>query len=76
MTKMNVNDLDTITALFIKMGAPEKQAKVMACQLLKRAGQIAEEREISIVDAAESLLKQVVQAQQGGGFGSDSDSTG
>ena len=47
------------------MGAPEEQAEVMASQLLKRAGQIASERDISIIEAVEILLKQVVEAQQG-----------
>ncbi len=60
-----------ITRLFINMGAGEKQAEVMAAQLLKRAGQIAEERGISILEATENLLKQVVQARQGDASGSE-----
>jgi hypothetical protein len=73
MTEISASDLDGFRILFIKMGAPEKQAKVMASQLLKRAGQIAEERNISIIEAAQSLLKQVIQAQQDSVSGSDND---
>jgi hypothetical protein len=70
---MNINgqELNEVIALFVKMGAPQKQAEVMASQLLKRASQIAAERDISIIEAAEILLKQVVQAQQGAVSGSD-----
>lgn len=58
--------LDAIGALFINMGASESQAKVMAAQLLKRAGQIAAERQLSEVEAVEILLRQVIEARQGG----------
>jgi hypothetical protein len=37
----------------------------MASQLIKRAEQIAQERDISKVEATESLLKQVFEARQG-----------
>ncbi len=59
------DQLTLIKSLFLQMGAPEVQAEVMASQLLKRAGQIASERDISIIEAVEILLKQVVEAQQG-----------
>ena len=59
------DQLNMIRALFLKMGAPEKQAKNMASQLLKRAGQIASDRDTSIVESVEILLKQVVEAQSG-----------
>jgi hypothetical protein len=58
------DQLDMIRSLFLKMGASENQAQTMASQLLKRAGQIASERDISIVEAVEILLKQVIEAQQ------------
>ena len=57
--------LDLIRSLFLKMGASATQAQTMASQLLKRANQIASDRNISIVEAVEILLKQVVEAQQG-----------
>ncbi len=59
------DQLTLIKSLFLQMGAPEEQAEVMASQLFKRAGQIASERDISIIEAVEILLKQVVEAQQG-----------
>lgn len=58
--------LDAISALFTHWGASEPQARVMAAQLLKRAGQIAAERQLSLVEAVEMLLKQVVEARQTG----------
>jgi hypothetical protein len=59
------DQLILIKSLFLQMGAPEEQAEVMASQLLKRAGQIALDRDILIIEAVEILLKQVVEAQQG-----------
>ena len=60
----NENHLELIKSLFLKMGAPEKQAQTMASQLLKRAGQIADEREVTLVEAVEILLKQIICAQK------------
>ncbi|MFQ3224548.1 MAG: hypothetical protein ACI8Z5_000798 [Lentimonas sp.] len=59
------DQLDLIRSLFLNMGASESQAKMMASQLLKRAGQIALDRDVSIVEAVGILLKQVVEAHQG-----------
>ncbi len=58
-------ELEAVTQLFINMGADPGQAQVMAGQLLKRADRLAKERGISKVEAADSLLRQVVQARQG-----------
>ena len=55
--------LEIIKSLFAKMGASEAQAQVMASQLLKRAGQISRESGITIIEAVEKLLKQIVQAR-------------
>jgi hypothetical protein len=65
MMEAEPDQLTLIKSLFLQMGAPEEQAEVMASQLFKRAGQIASERDISIIEAVEILLKQVVEAQQG-----------
>ncbi|KRP36678.1 MAG: hypothetical protein ABS34_06315 [Opitutaceae bacterium BACL24 MAG-120322-bin51] len=65
MMEAEPDQLTLIKSLFLKMGAPEEQAEIMASQLLKRAGQIALDREILIIEAVEILLKQVVEAQQG-----------
>jgi hypothetical protein len=65
MMETEEGNLNTIKTLFLSMGASESQAQVMASQLLKRAGQIAVERDVSTVEAVEILLKQVVEARQG-----------
>ena len=53
-----------IKSLFLQMGAPEKQAENMACQLLKRAEQIASDRDITIVEAVEILLNKRINKFQ------------
>lgn len=73
MKKDHSESLAGVTQLFINMGAEPQQAEVMAKQLLKRADQIAQERDISYLEAVERLLKQVIQARQGDGNASDSD---
>jgi len=63
-----MNDEDALrdmTRLFIRMGADEARAEVMASQLLKRARQISVERGISFVEAAEDLLRKVIEARRG-----------
>jgi hypothetical protein len=55
-----------VTELFIGLGASGEYAETMARQLLKRAGQIAEEQGISEVEAMETLLKKVIEARQNG----------
>lgn len=72
MSELDQAALEGVTQLFVNLGAEKTQAKVMASQLLKRARQIAEERKISEVEATETLLKQVVQARNGDGSGSES----
>lgn len=74
MSELDQSVLEGVTQLFVNLGAEKAQAKVMASQLLKRAQQIAAEREISEVEATETLLKQVVQARNGDGSGSESES--
>lgn len=59
------DEIEKVAELFINMGAAHGQANVMAGQLLKRAEQVAEERDISKVAALESLLKQVIEARRG-----------
>ena len=65
MADLSSNEVAEIACIFVNLGAPEKQAEVMASQLLKRAEQIAQERDISKIEATESLLKQVLKARQG-----------
>jgi hypothetical protein len=60
-----VSELDRITALCIRLGAPPAQAATMARQLLKRADQIAAERGISRETALAQLLQILVEGRQG-----------
>jgi predicted kinase len=73
MSELSGSERDGITRLFINLGANEKQAEVMASQLIKRARQISEDREISVLEATENLLKQVIQARQGDASCADTD---
>lgn len=57
--------IEMITRFFENLGAETEQARVMAIQLLKRAGQLAADRGISKLEATENLLQQVVEARQG-----------
>lgn len=59
------NHLEQVAALFKRFGAEGAQANVMASQLLKRSKQIAQERNISELEALETLLKQVIEARRG-----------
>ena len=43
MTDSSNNEVAEIACIFVNLGAPEKQAVVMASQLIKRAEQIAQE---------------------------------
>lgn len=65
MNDLPEDEVHKVARIFVNLGAPEEQAKVMSSQLLKRAEQIAEERGISKVEATENLLKQVIEARQG-----------
>ena len=56
--------LELIKSLFLKRGASEQQAHTMAYQLLKRAGQIAGKRKVSLVEAVETLLQRIFEAQE------------
>ena len=65
MADLYSKEVVEITCIFVNLGAPKKQAAVMASQLIKRAQQIAQERDISKVEATDILLKQVLDARQG-----------
>ncbi len=60
-----MSDLEKITTLCTRLGAPPEQAAVMARQLLKRADQIAAERKIPREAALAQLLKILVEGRQG-----------
>jgi hypothetical protein len=60
-----VSDLEKITALCTRLGAAPEQAAVMAKQLLKRADQLALERNIPREQALVQLLQILVEGRQG-----------
>jgi len=60
-----VSELEQVTALCARLGAPPEQAVVMAKQLLKRADQISVERRIPRAEAMEQLLRILVEGRQG-----------
>jgi hypothetical protein len=60
-----VSEIEKVTELCVRLGAPSDQAATMAKQLLKRAEQISAERGIPREDAMAQLLQIVVQGRQG-----------
>lgn len=60
-----MSELDQLTEVCVRLGAERAQARIMAAQLLKRAGQLALERGIYRETALANLLQLVVQARSG-----------
>jgi len=60
-----VSEIEKITELCSSLGATPAQAATMARQLVKRADQIAAEREIPREEAMAQLLQILVQGRQG-----------
>lgn len=60
-----MSDLERVTQLCEKLGAPPAQAATMAAQLLKRAEQISAERGITREAAMAQLLQILVEGRQG-----------
>jgi hypothetical protein len=60
-----MNELDQLTEVCQRLGAPAAQARTMAAQLLKRAGQIAAERGMSREAALSHLLNLLVKGRAG-----------
>ena len=60
-----MTDEEQVTRLCQKWGASAEQAKVMARQLIKRADQLAVERQWSRVEAMAHLLTLVAKGSQG-----------
>lgn len=56
---------EQLMEFFKQSGASDLQAETMTRQMIKRAGQLSEERGISEVDAMQYLLELFVEAQQG-----------
>ncbi|ACB73794.1 hypothetical protein [Opitutus terrae] len=60
-----MNELEQLTRLCERLGAPTGQAGTMAAQLLKRAEQLAVERGIGRTAALAYLIDLVVKGRQG-----------
>ena len=60
-----MTELEQLTALCERLGAPPAQANTMAAQRLKRAGQIAAERGITREAALKSLIEVMVKGRSG-----------
>ncbi len=60
-----MDEVQQVAALLERMGAGGAQAEVMAKQLIKRAGQISEERGIDRVAALAELLELVRSGREG-----------
>jgi hypothetical protein len=59
------NKTPEVAQIFVKLGASEKNAKVMAKQLIKRAEQVAEEKKTSKITELQKLLEISVLGAQG-----------
>jgi hypothetical protein len=60
-----MTELERVTELCRRLGAPEAQAATMAAQLLKRADQLVAERGITRVEAMQHLLQVLVEGRAG-----------
>ena len=60
-----MTELEQLTQLCERLGAPRVQAATMASQLMKRADQLAVERQITREAALQSLLELVVKGRAG-----------
>jgi hypothetical protein len=60
-----VSEVEKITVICERLGAPSKQAATMALQLLKRADQLSVERGIARETALAQLLQILVEGRQG-----------
>lgn len=60
-----MTELEQLTLLCERLGAPRAQAATMAAQLAKRAGQIAVERGVTREVALRDLLEVVVKGRAG-----------
>jgi len=54
-----------VAQIFVKLGASEKNAKLMARQLIKRAEQVAKEKKTSKIEELQKLLEISVLGAQG-----------
>ena len=60
-----MKELEQLTALCERLGAPRAQAATMAAQLLKRADQLAAERSVSREQALAYLVELTIRGRNG-----------
>ena len=56
-------EIAQLSKLFLRWGASAEQAATMAKQLQKRSEQLAEQRNISRIEAMQELLTRILKAQ-------------
>ena len=62
---MSNNETEQIAGIFRNLGADQDQAITMACQLIKRAEQLAEEKNSTKVSELQALLETAICGAQG-----------
>ncbi len=72
---MNDDETEKIASVFENLGAQKPQAKIMAAQLLKRADQMAKERNIPRLEALNYLLQVTIAGRDGRVFEGESPGT-
>ena len=60
-----MNEVQKLSKVFENLGAQSTQALTMARQVLRRADQLAEEKNISRIDSLERLMRLCVRGFQG-----------
>ena len=60
-----MTELEQLTGLCVRLGAPPAQAATMAAQLLKRAAQLAVERSVTRETALQGLIEVLVKGRAG-----------
>jgi len=58
-------EYEQVVSLCKRMGSEDEQAKVMARQLLKRATQLQQERDMTRIEALQHLLELVIRGREG-----------
>lgn len=62
---MSNNETEQIAGIFRNLGADQDQAITMACQLIKRAEQLAKEKKSTKVIELQALLETAICGAQG-----------
>lgn len=60
-----IEEIEQLSKVFVNLGSDESQAKTMATQVVKRAGQLAKQRGKGRVEALQYLMNLVVSGRSG-----------